>query len=348
MSSVRNECYRVNRRGRRESTDRFESVDGDGGTAPPHDPYDRLDEVAILRVAFESLPAHQRELLWRTEVDEVSPTELAERNGSTPHAMAMMAMRARRALGSAYLDQHMVAERAHHDLDAACRDARPHLAAYVRGTLGIRRRRRVEAHLEDCAAVRRGSTRPRSSEPAPAGPARSCRSTRGAVGTASLGIKAQIVGWLSAQAVPVAASGMLAVSVLGGPMIDHPARSQAEAAEATAGSMTVSEMNLATFDLHDHPLPRLTGAPARASSEPGSRPCGVRFADGSPRGAAHDATRRRRGVDGHAGDDGPCGVRRRDPGGPRDAGIYTGNTGAEPCRRCRRRRRQRAGRRSGG
>ncbi|MET0461112.1 MAG: sigma-70 family RNA polymerase sigma factor [Ilumatobacteraceae bacterium] len=232
MRSVRNECYRVNRRGRRESADRFESVDGDQCSSTSRDQYERFDEVAVLRVALESLPAHQRELLWHTEVDEVTPTELADRNGSTPHAVAMMAMRARRALGSAYLDQHLIADRVHDDLDAECRDARPHLVGFVRGTLGVRRRRHVEAHLARCARC----------DEAREGLGRVNRQLRvlpimpldaGAVGATSLGIKAQILGWLSAQAGPVAASGMLAVSVLGGPAIHRQPPGLAADAEAS-------------------------------------------------------------------------------------------------------------------
>ena len=238
MSSVRNECYRYNRRRRRESTDRYESVDGDTGRPPVHhDPYDRLDEVAILRTAFESLPVHQREVLWRTEVEEVSPTELADRSGSTPHAMAMTAMRARRALGSAYLDQHLVAEKANQHLDADCQDARPHLVGYVRGTLGMRRRRRIEAHLEGCAhcneardGLGRLNTHLRALPILPL--------DVGALGSATLGIKAQIVGWLSAQAVPIATSGVLAVSALG-PVAAVPIPPHHRVAEAPVESSAV-------------------------------------------------------------------------------------------------------------
>ena len=214
MSSVRHESYRVNRRGRRESTDRFESVDGDGGeSAAHHDPYDRVDEADVLRVAFASLPAHQREVLWRTEVDEVSPGELADGNESTPHAVAMSAMRARRALGSAYLEQHTTTEQSDRDLDAACREARPHLVGYVRGTLGIRWRRRVEAHLDGCDRC----------DEARDGLGHLNRQLRIVpflpldAGAAAFGIKTQIVAWFSAQALPMAASGVLAVSVLAGP-----------------------------------------------------------------------------------------------------------------------------------
>ncbi|MET0147070.1 MAG: sigma-70 family RNA polymerase sigma factor [Ilumatobacteraceae bacterium] len=237
MRSVRNECFRVNRRGRREATGRFDSVDGDAGMAASHDPYGYVDEAATLRAAFDSLPSSQRELLWRTEVDDVTPTKLADGNGSTPHAIAMMAMRARRALASAYLDQHMITEHAPHDLDAECGDARTHLVAYVRGTLGVRRRRRVAAHLERCAHCDEART----------GLGRLNKQLRvlpilsldaGAVGTATIGIRAQFVGWLSAQVAPVAASGMLAVSVLGGPISGRPPTPHAQMSGTAVESST--------------------------------------------------------------------------------------------------------------
>ena len=230
MRSIRNECSRVNRRSRRESVDRFETVDGDEEPAARRDPYDRLDEIAVVRVAFDSLPVHQQEVLWRTEVDGVSPTELAEQNDSTPHTTAMRAMRARRALGNAYLGQHLAGERAHHDLEPACQAARPHLASYVRGTLGVRRRRSVEAHLEvcpPCDEARHGlGSLNRQLRIVPFLPLHA-----GAVGTASLGIKAQIVSWFSAQAFPVVASGMLAVSILA-PTVDQPITSSNHAGAA--------------------------------------------------------------------------------------------------------------------
>ena len=48
---------------------------------------------------------------------------------------------------------------------------------------------------------------------------------------AALGIKAQVLGWFSAHALPMAASGVLAVSVLSGPMVDLPPRSPDPAAD---------------------------------------------------------------------------------------------------------------------
>ena len=150
MRSVRNESYRLNRRRRREPTDGFDAVARGLGY---RDPYVGVDEATVVRVAFRSLPPHLREVLWRTEVDDASPTEIAEQRSATPHAMAMMALRARQALGTAYLREHLTAESVHRDVSPACREARPQLADFVRGNVGIRRRRRVAAHLETCADV---------------------------------------------------------------------------------------------------------------------------------------------------------------------------------------------------
>lgn len=236
MSSIRHECYRTSRRGARESTDRFGPVDADE-TRVQHDPYDGLDEAAVVRVAFESLPDHLREVLWRTEVDELSPTELADGDGGSPHAVAMMALRARRALGSAYLNQHLVAERQQREISSECRDARPHLANYVRGALSERRRRRVRQHLDECSAceeARQGLGRMnRHLKAVPLLPLH-----LGSLASGSVGVKAQIVAWLSAEALPITTAGMMAVAVLS-PMSSGPQESVAHVAPPATTSTPV-------------------------------------------------------------------------------------------------------------
>ncbi len=104
-----------------------------------------------MRTAFASLPAAMRQILGLTEVDQLSRREVAQRLNAAPDAVAVRAMRARRALGSAYLEQHRASSDDHDHARRACRDTRANLVGYLRGTVGRGRRARVEAHLETCA-----------------------------------------------------------------------------------------------------------------------------------------------------------------------------------------------------
>ena len=152
MRSVRNESYRANRRlGRRRAA---------GGQLDPHesgerrDPFASVDEVAVLRTAFESLAPRLRKVLWQTEVDELSHRDIAERTGSSPRAVAMLALRARQALGGAYLHAHLGLEPRRGQLSPACREMRPQLAALVRNRVTPMHRARLEEHLASCPACR--------------------------------------------------------------------------------------------------------------------------------------------------------------------------------------------------
>jgi RNA polymerase sigma factor (sigma-70 family) len=149
FASIRNECRQADRR-RLTVVDDVATARGDG--RPASDPYRGIDEVAIVRRAFDSLPPHQRQVLWWTEVDGASPTELARQCGGTPHSVAVRAQRARRAFADAYLLQHLQVAQPQGVIDPACGEVRPLLARYVRGGVGVRARRRLDAHLAQCGA----------------------------------------------------------------------------------------------------------------------------------------------------------------------------------------------------
>ena len=220
MRSVRNESYRLNRRRRREPAEVVDDVDATRRSGQ-RDPFVGVDEASVVRVAFRSLPANLREVLWRTEVDDASPTEIAAQGSASPHAVAMMALRARQALGSAYLREHLAAESVQRGVSPACHEARPHLADFVRGSVGARRERRLEAHLETCqacAAARESLGRLnehlRVIPFVPFG--------LGHLGPSSLGLKAQAMAWLSSSSSHVAAYGTIATTVLMPTVYDVP------------------------------------------------------------------------------------------------------------------------------
>jgi RNA polymerase sigma factor (sigma-70 family) len=223
MNTVRHECYRVNRRSKRQPVDRYGTVEkaAEEGDAR-HDPFVGVDEAEVVRVALESLPANVRDVLWRTAVDDSSPDEIAEGRGGTANAAAVTAFRARRAFGSAYLQQHL-AERDAGNVDEACRRVRPHLARFVRGTVGTGHRRRLEEHLETCESCEDDS---RSL-------GRLNRHLRSIPflpfefgdGLVSLGgIKAQVLGWLSTSVAPLATSGAFVVGTLAPPVTSVPSQ----------------------------------------------------------------------------------------------------------------------------
>ena len=154
MTSVRNQCQRVHqqhvhqlavavREHTATSTGRHAYVDTDAG------------EVDIVRDAFQSLPAKFQDVLWRVEVDEEPYDALAARYRTTPHAVATLTLRARRALASAYLDRHRPLPQPGQVTDKACRAVSSDLTGLTRGTLGSRRRLKVEAHLAQCESCRR-------------------------------------------------------------------------------------------------------------------------------------------------------------------------------------------------
>ncbi len=147
-----------------------------------------------------------RDVLWLTEVDDQPAQVVAARSGTDPRSVAVRAMRARRALGSAYLSEHVAIVSPETSVDRTCSDARPYLAGVVRDTVGIRRRRRVEQHLRDCEACTGAHAALR----------RLNRHLRSAATPASLlaAIKEHVLAWLTASTAPIAAGAMVAASVV--------------------------------------------------------------------------------------------------------------------------------------
>ena len=122
MVSVRHECYRVNRRYLREQGD--PEIEHTAEASDQRDAYSALEDSVVVRAAFDSLSQPFRRVLWHTVVDHTPPRELAARSGTNPHAVAVAAQRARRALGSAYLNQHL-SPVAPDGLDVGCREGAP-------------------------------------------------------------------------------------------------------------------------------------------------------------------------------------------------------------------------------
>ena len=228
-------------------------------------PFASVDEVAVLRTAFESLAPRLRQVLWQTEVDELSHRDIAERTGSSPSAVAMLALRARQALGGAYLHAHLGVEPRRGQLSPGCREIRPQLAALVRNRLTPMRRARVEEHLASCPACRQAhdalgrlNDHLRGLALLPAG-------AIGASGlSGALGVRARLVAWFSGSGAQLAAATSLAI----GCAIIAPLAVTPSGTDATNTASPAS----VTFASTTEPSPTaLRSAPDQPASEPDTR-----------------------------------------------------------------------------
>lgn len=106
-------------------------------------------ERGVVARAFHSLPERWQAVLWHTEVEGLTPAQIAPILGMSANSVAALSYRAREGLRQAYLQQHL-----QDPLDAGCRTVAGKLGAYVRGGLGARDTAQVEAHLETCGECR--------------------------------------------------------------------------------------------------------------------------------------------------------------------------------------------------
>lgn len=106
-------------------------------------------ERGVVARAFRSLPERWREVLWHSEVEGLTPAQIAPIIGLTANSTAALAYRAREGLRQAYLQQHL-----QDPLDQGCRAVAGKLGAHVRGGLGARDTRQVEQHLDECGECR--------------------------------------------------------------------------------------------------------------------------------------------------------------------------------------------------
>ncbi|KGM13176.1 hypothetical protein N869_11875, partial [Cellulomonas bogoriensis 69B4 = DSM 16987] len=128
-----------------ESTFEAAAGAGDSSEAPAMAGFER----GLVSGAYRSLPERWQAVLWYTEVEELTPAQIAPVLGLTANGVAALAYRAREGLRQAYLQQHLAAP-----ADEACTVVNPKLGAYVRGGLAKRETALVEGHLDDCGQCR--------------------------------------------------------------------------------------------------------------------------------------------------------------------------------------------------
>lgn len=109
-------------------------------------------EQSMAMRAFRSLPERWQAVLWHTEVEDESPSEVATLFGLDANGTRVLASRAREGLKQAYLQAHVSTTLAGNS--AECGRYADRLGAYARGSLRTRAERGLRAHLEECAACR--------------------------------------------------------------------------------------------------------------------------------------------------------------------------------------------------
>jgi RNA polymerase sigma factor (sigma-70 family) len=148
LAVVRNAFYdRARRNHKVEPTDVIEEYER---PEPYEDPSIAALERSYAARAFARLPERWRAVLWHTEVEGSTPTQIAPLFGLTANAVAVLAFRARERLRQAYLAEHITLTGS-----PRCHWTGEHLPGYVRAGLAGRERTKVEDHLAECAECRR-------------------------------------------------------------------------------------------------------------------------------------------------------------------------------------------------
>ena len=102
---------------------------------------------SLTATAFRSLPTRWQEALWYSEVESMTPQEIAPLLGMKANAVAALTYRAREGLRQAWIQAHLSSL----PTDSECRWSIDHLGAYARHGLSKRDTARIDEHLADCA-----------------------------------------------------------------------------------------------------------------------------------------------------------------------------------------------------
>ncbi|MFD8737941.1 sigma-70 family RNA polymerase sigma factor [Streptomyces sp. NPDC059618] len=108
-------------------------------------------EQSMAMRAFRSLPERWQAVLWHTEVEDESPSEVATLFGLDANGTRVLASRAREGLRQAYLQAHVSTSLT---TDEECARYADRLGAFARGGLRTRAERGLRKHLEECARCR--------------------------------------------------------------------------------------------------------------------------------------------------------------------------------------------------
>ncbi|MFF9626737.1 sigma-70 family RNA polymerase sigma factor [Streptomyces griseosporeus] len=108
-------------------------------------------EQSMAMQAFRSLPERWQAVLWHTEIEDESPSEVAVLFGLDANGTRVLASRAREGLKQAYLQAHVSTTLTG---DEECARWADQLGGYARRKLRTRAERGLRKHLEECARCR--------------------------------------------------------------------------------------------------------------------------------------------------------------------------------------------------
>ncbi|MGO2683198.1 MAG: sigma-70 family RNA polymerase sigma factor [Microbacterium sp.] len=144
FTSIRNTAAAWGRSRRETAMDELDTVpDPDSTEQAASEALDR----GLTAQAFRSLPTRWQEVLWYTEIEQMKPGEVAPLLGMKAGAVSQLSFRAREGLREAWIQAHLRSTGA----DSECHWTIEHLGAHSRRNLSTRDRKRVDAHLDDCA-----------------------------------------------------------------------------------------------------------------------------------------------------------------------------------------------------
>ncbi|MEV5878803.1 sigma-70 family RNA polymerase sigma factor [Streptomyces sp. NPDC052101] len=108
-------------------------------------------EQSMAMRAFRSLPERWQAVLWHTEIEDESPSDVAVLFGLDANGTRVLASRAREGLKQAYLQAHVSASLSG---DEECARYADQLGGYARRKLRVRAERGLRKHLEECGRCR--------------------------------------------------------------------------------------------------------------------------------------------------------------------------------------------------
>ncbi|MGK9146307.1 sigma-70 family RNA polymerase sigma factor [Plantibacter flavus] len=143
FTTIRNTAAAWGRARRETSLDTLDSFeDPDTNEASSMEALDR----SLSARAFRSLPTRWQEVLWYTEIEGMTPADVAPLLGMKANSVSALAYRAREGLREAWIQAHL--QSVDDDSEHAFTISR--LGAYARGNLAARDTAKLEAHLDVC------------------------------------------------------------------------------------------------------------------------------------------------------------------------------------------------------
>lgn len=143
FTTIRNTAAAWGRARRETSLDTLDSFeDPDTNEASSIEALDR----SLSARAFRSLPTRWQEVLWYTEIEGMTPAEVAPLLGMKANSVSALSYRAREGLREAWIQAHLRSV----DDDSEHAFTISRLGSYARGNLAARDTAKVEAHLDTC------------------------------------------------------------------------------------------------------------------------------------------------------------------------------------------------------